>query len=195
MLTSDTPATPTTDRWLTPQTLVRDFGARAAVARDAVCVLHDALKLTAPTTLARWRSHFGQWAGRALEKTPRHLARLAQRYRIAENADTLLFALQTYYAMLVDQVACRVLGQTGGDLLPGNPFSWYSASPSKGVQRLMDRVTDILAGCRIEYKQDFIGCAGDLSSDNVAYLCKFVHQILLGMQSAGRVENEEVGFS
>lgn len=153
MLTSpQKPATPTIDRQLTPESLVRDFGARAIVTRESVRVLYDALELAGPTVLNRWRSYFGQWAGRAIEKTPQQLAKLAKRYHIVEvveDADALLFALQTYYALVVDRVACRLSGQEDRDLLPGNPFSWYSTSSSKQVHQLLDHLTGVLAGYRM----------------------------------------------
>ena len=137
---------------LTPNALVRGFGARAAVTRDGVRVLHEALAVAPPATLATWRILFGKWAGRAVEKIPRHLAALAGRYGIsaaAGGSDTLLFALQTYYALLVNLVASRLLGHNDGDLLPGSPFSWYRAAPSPAVQRLIERLDDALAGYRL----------------------------------------------
>jgi hypothetical protein len=135
-----------TDEPLTPENLRRDFGARAAVTYDGVRVLHEALVGVPSAVVARWRGLFGKWAGRALGKVPRHLGKLASRYGIGPcpaGSDTLLFALQTYYALLVSLVAGRLLGSRGDDLLPDNPFSWCSTA----VPRLADRLADALA-CR-----------------------------------------------
>jgi SAM-dependent methyltransferase len=139
-----------TDEPLTPQNLRRDFGACAAVTREGVRVLREALAEVSPAVLAGWRVLFGKWAGRALEKVPRHLAKLSSRYGIAPSpagSDTLLFALQTYYALLVGVVAGRFFGSNGHDLLPDNPFSWCSPAPSAAVCRLVDRLVDAVA-CR-----------------------------------------------
>ena len=137
----------TTDEPLTPQNLRRDFGTRAAVSREGVRLLHEALAAVPDAVLSRWRALFGRWAGLALEKVPRHLAKLAGRYGICSAAgpDTLLFALQTYYALLVTVVARRLLGSHGEELLPDNPFSWYSAVPSPSIRHLLDRLVDAVA--------------------------------------------------
>ncbi len=139
-----------TDEPLTPQSVRRDFGARAVVTREAVRVLHEALGGVSPAVLARWRGLFGKWAGRAVEKVPRHLAKLANRYDLSPStpgSDRLLFALQTYYALLVSVVAGRFLGNDGDELLPDNPFSWCLAAPSAAIGRLTDRLVEALA-CR-----------------------------------------------
>jgi hypothetical protein len=95
-----------------------------------------------------WRSFYSQWAGRAVNKLPRHLAKIARRYQVAgstEDAETLLLAMQTYYAVLVQLVGGCVAGSNAGDLLPGNPFSWYLATPSTAVEELIGHLGEALA--------------------------------------------------
>ena len=95
---------------------------------------------------------FGRWAGRAIDKLPQHLARLAKRYGVAADAGDatrLLFALQTYYAVLVNSLAERFAhGRVDGSL-PGNPFSWPDRVRSKSVGRLIERMTQLCAGYRL----------------------------------------------
>lgn len=134
---------------LTPSRLVHDFGARAAVTREGVCVLHEALRSAPPAALAGWRSVLGKWAGRALERVPRHLAQLARRYGISTTLagpDALLLVLQTYYALLVNLVSRQATGGRSGELLPDNPFSWYSTARLGAVDKLVARLTEALAG-------------------------------------------------
>ena len=99
---------PTADKPLTPQSLLDDFGAGTAVARDGVETLLRALNADDRSARKRWQACCGRWAGRFAAKLARHLARLASRYGISDGGDTaLLFALQTYYAMLVKLLAER----------------------------------------------------------------------------------------
>jgi SAM-dependent methyltransferase len=135
-----------TDEPLTPQNLRRSFGPGAMIARQAVAALHAALADVSPAALVRWRAFFGRWAGRAANKVPRHLARLAARYGVDSSPagfERLLLALQTYYAVIVDLVADRLLGSHGDNLLPDSPFSWYSASAA--VERLANRLRQTMA--------------------------------------------------
>ena len=149
---------PPADRPLTSQNLLLDFGGKAAVTREGVRTLFDALDADQCAALTRWMAMFGRWAGRAIEKLPQHLARLAARYGIARRglsqfssqrkwdcplAARLLFAMQTYYALLVNQLAERFgHGRVDGSL-PGNPFAWcdsaaIEARPSRLVERLAE---------------------------------------------------------
>jgi len=136
---------PGADRPLTPQNLLLDFGGKAAVTRDGVRTLFDALEADQSAALTRWTAMFGRWAGRAIDKLPQPLARLAGRYGIATdaaNAARLLFAMQTYYALLVNVLAERFgHGRVDGSL-PGNPFSWCDSERSKPVGRLVERLAD-----------------------------------------------------
>ena len=117
------------------------------VARDAVRLLYAVLCLTPSEAIDRWRFLFGKWAGGPAQRVPKHFVALAKRYDIPlddRHADILLFALQTYYALLVTLVAARLVGDQADDLLPGNPFSWHTSDPSEAVHRLVSQVTDAL---------------------------------------------------
>jgi hypothetical protein len=160
---------PPVDRPLTAENLLRDFGDKAAVTRDGVRTLFDALDADQTGAIAQWMAMFGRWAGRAIDKLPQHLARLAARYGIAAdgdcpnfcasengtvpfevaNAARLLFAVQTYYALLVNHLAERFgHGRVDGSL-PGNPFSWCDAVRSQSVDRLMERLAEVCGRYRV----------------------------------------------
>lgn len=51
----------------TPEELLRRFGARAALAREGVCTLFDALGSDGRTAFSRWKILFCRWAGRAAQ--------------------------------------------------------------------------------------------------------------------------------
>jgi hypothetical protein len=132
---------------LTPQRLLHDFGGRSAHSRQAVRAMFDALGDADRPAVERWMPHFGRWAGRAIDRLPRHLARLAGRYRIAADADNsvrLLFALQTYYALLVRRLAERFGHQSVDASLPGNPFCWCDSARSPAA---VDAVHDLTETC------------------------------------------------
>jgi methylase of polypeptide subunit release factors len=96
------------------QRLVADFGAQSEVARggmQALCArLHAALHGSAARHSAvvaayqQWKTLFGTACGRDFQRPTKHLQQLGSSYQI-EQADlppsAVLFALHTYYALLV----------------------------------------------------------------------------------------------
>ena len=137
---------------LTAAALCHDFGGRVAVAREGVRILHDALIRLCPSALTHWKTLFGKWAGRALDKIPAVLAQLARRHGIvatAGAAEAPLLALQTYYALLVTLVAQRFAHGCIDELLPDNPFAWHGSIRSAPVERLVDRMREMLAEYRL----------------------------------------------
>jgi len=114
---------------LSPQGLVRDFGVASKPARRAVPILYEALADATSEAAERWNKYFGHWADRAAARIAPPLVQLARRFGLAADglqSDRLLFALQTYYAMIVQRTADRLLDNRHGDLLPEGPFSWCS---------------------------------------------------------------------
>jgi hypothetical protein len=134
---------------LTPQRLLCDFGSRSAHSRQAVRTMFDALGDADRPAVDRWMPHFGRWAGRAVDRLPRHLGRLAGRYGIAADAADsarLLFALQTYYALLVRLLAECFGRQSVDASLPGNPFCWCDTSHLPAVADVVRLISDTCAG-------------------------------------------------
>jgi hypothetical protein len=130
---------------LTPQRLLHDFGSRAKLTRNAVRALFDALGDVDSPALEHWLPLFGRWAGRAVDRLPQHLTRLATRYGIAPdagNSPRLLFALQTYYALLVRLLAQRFAGQSVDGSLPINPFRWCDSANSPAVVHTVQQLKD-----------------------------------------------------
>jgi hypothetical protein len=138
---------------LTPQNLLADFGGRAAVTREGVRVLFDAIEGDESAALTRWTAMFGRWAGRAVERLPQHLVRLGDRYGLSaggDNAARLLFAMQTYYLLLVSLLAEQFGHGRVDRSLPGNPFCWCDSAHSKPIDGLMERLKDACAQYRNE---------------------------------------------
>jgi len=148
---------------LTPNSLARDFGAKSEIARKGMQLLCEALKSVSSEAIAVWRSYFSKWAGLAADRVPRHLAKLARWYGVStsetDGSDKLLFALQTYYALLVESVVCRFINNDS-ELLPGSPFSWYADNSTQPIHQFVERLVNQLAGYRIEtsYSEADGGC-------------------------------------
>ncbi len=138
---------------LTPNVLARDFGAKSEIARKGVQLLCEALKSATPEAITVWRSYFSKWAGLAAERVPKHLAKLARGYGLsgseAGSSDELLFALQTYYALLVESLVCRFINKDDA-LLPGSPFSWYAENSTRPIRQFVEHLRSQLAGYRVE---------------------------------------------
>ncbi len=153
--------TSSADKSLTPQNLLADFGARAAMTRQSVRTLLDALAAGDRSALQPWRRWLDRWIGQAVDKLPPCLAPMAQRYGVAAQTGeslTLLFALQTYYATLVALLAEQFgHGRTDEDMtgerridegMTDHPFSWPRSSRWKSVGRLIERLREALADYR-----------------------------------------------
>ena len=53
----------------------------------------------------------------------------------------------------------------------------------------------VLSGGGVEYEQDFVGCVGDFSGDDVSNFCQLPHEVFLGVESSSSVENEKISIS
>ena len=163
MIDADAHPKETPRQSLTPNGLARDFGTKSEIAREGVRILCEALESAPPEAMAVWRSFFSKWAGLAADRVPKHLAKLARGYGISnsetDGSDKLLFALQTYYALLVEAAVGRLMNNEG-ELLPGSPFSWYAANSTQPIHQFVERLGNQLAGYRIEtsYSEADGGC-------------------------------------
>ena len=130
---------PAADRPLTPANLLADFGGKSRrECGEGVRTLFDVLAGDHAAAFTQWMTLFGRWAGRAIDKLPQHLARLAARYDTAIErrrfGARLLFAMETYYALLVGQLAERFGHGRVDSSLSGNPFSWCDSGQSEPVR-------------------------------------------------------------
>ena len=152
MRTPNARSVPADELTLTPENILGDFNAHAALTRQGVRILHEALGVEGLEALDCWKRYFGKWAGRTLDKLPRHLARLADRYGVStgsDGAEKMLFAMQTYYALLVKLLAER-FGPAGVvDAMPDCPFRWCGSAKSAAVNDLVVRMQDAMARYRI----------------------------------------------
>ncbi len=133
---------------LTSENLLGDFGARAAMTRGGVAALMEGLDGDDGSALARWKVHFSRSGGAAAAKLPQLLARPAARYGVAAGADAaarLLLALQTYYALLVEQLIERLSPGGIADGLADSPFAWWAAARSPAVGRFVGRLREAVA--------------------------------------------------
>lgn len=105
-----------TEKALTADNLVRDFGENSNVARLAVSALYNALSKTqnpkAQVIYEQWREQFSEVCGYE-EGSPRLDVRaLAREYHVQDpkpNAFRLFFAIHTYYATFIKLLAVQVV--------------------------------------------------------------------------------------
>ena len=86
-----------------PDNLVRDFGPRSAISKRCVAKLLNILRAGHPA-LAGWKLRFGRILGTDWQRSEKALHTCARKFGIKCDdfkADVFLFALQTYYALLL----------------------------------------------------------------------------------------------
>ncbi len=89
--------------------LARDFGAKA---RYGVGTFYEAVVAAEPPSLGRWKTLFGNASGHDPRRRLAGIEKLAQSYGTRADGvepDTMLFALHTYYSLLVKLLAGQVV--------------------------------------------------------------------------------------
>ena len=61
-----------------------------------------------------------------------------------------------------------------------------------GLEEFLGLADGVLAGGGVEDEEDFVGGAGDLLVDDAADLGQLAHQVVLGLEAAGGVDDEDV---
>ena len=158
METAPSNSDPTHRKAFTAGNLARDFGPKAAVARFGVGALYEALLAAehpaASASFQRWQTLFGTACGRAPQRLTAGTERLAKSYGISPagaKPESLLFALHTYYAVLVKRLIGRAAARFGerpspiNESFPGDPFCWHLAVESEPLRRLAGELADRLA--------------------------------------------------
>jgi len=104
-----------TELALTPENLVRDFGENSNAARAIVPVLYRALRATDdPKTgilFEQWRRQFSEITGYEKGSAQLDVVKLARSYAVADrepDAESLFFALHTYYATFIKLLAVQI---------------------------------------------------------------------------------------
>jgi len=149
---------PTARNPLSAQGLCRDFAWTTGLAPRGVTVLAEAVQAGShpqvQACLGQWVTLFGKASGRDLNRPIKGLAQLVE-YCGAESArprpQVILFALHTYFALVVRLLVNKVSGvKKGSELFSGekssdpfSSFSWYVGCP--GVEQLIRRMAAIFA--------------------------------------------------
>ena len=142
---------PTARNPLSAQSLCRDFAWTTGLARRGVSVLADALQASShpqvQACLEQWLTLFGKATGRDLNRPIKGLAQLAECCG-AESArphpQAILFALHTYFALVVSLLVCATKGsELLSDEKRSDPFSWYTAARCPGIEQLIGRMAAI----------------------------------------------------
>ena len=127
MRRSESSAPQSTRNRLSPDNLARDFGARADVTRDGVHALYEALIGDAPpaarAALDGWKRMASGAYGHDVERASPMADALAEHYGLAERYGAgydrlrpaeLLFAVQTYYALVVKLLVWQTVASRHG---------------------------------------------------------------------------------
>jgi len=110
---------------LSPANIAGDFGPRSAICKRCVGKLYDLLR-AGHSALAARKMRFGGFLGIDRQRTAKALRTFAHKLDIARQEfkpDTFLFALQTYYAFLLELLVSRFPKLENVDFSE-DPFSW-----------------------------------------------------------------------
>jgi hypothetical protein len=128
---------------LLPQRLAADFGIAAGVTRRGIDTLCRAIADGQPPEFATWRELFGKTCGLDVTGPRPGIVSTARLLGLPEDAtkpDVLLFAMHTYYAMVIDQLLGRFdeLGRI--DLLAEGPLAWFRQNVPSQIDQLSAEV-------------------------------------------------------
>ncbi len=126
------------------------FGARSALAGESLRALRAVLARRESSQFDAWRNVAGRLYGGALDTLGSCLKRPLKQACVGENAlspDRVLFALQSYYALIVRRVTARLCGEVAAEALDDSVFSWMHASTSSEAAAVIERVSVAVAGC------------------------------------------------
>ncbi len=138
---------------LTPEALADEFGPKGGVARKMVATLYgrllDALKPNNPypkasTFFAEWDRIFGIVYGQDIAKARQDSSELAKLYGLTgtEELKPLLFAVHTYYALLMKLLAAELASLQSGSLVS----SLVADLPALSGRELRDKFTELEDG-------------------------------------------------
>lgn len=135
-------------RPLIAEALAEAFGPGSEVAQDAVGALHAALNSTGServqTLFRQWERAFGVVYGEETEKAEQDVPELAHGYGLPEGAalKSSLFAVHTYFALIMKLLAAEILALQEGSLSP----SLLAELPGLNERELKVRLHRLEAG-------------------------------------------------
>jgi hypothetical protein len=148
---------------LSPTNLAVDFGPRSAVSKRCVAKLYDILRAGHPD-LTSWKQRFGRILGGNWQRPAKALRACSHKLRIdcAEfMPDAFLFALQTYYALLLD-VLVRRFPALDTINFSEEPFSWHLREDNAGFAAELKCLSTIMGEYFISPTNDDCNFSGDL---------------------------------
>jgi len=132
--------------------LINDFGPKSQIAKKMIRVLYDKIKKSANprtrTLFDDWMRLFKQATGYEQERL-KELSELASEYGLPNNIDydTLIFAIQTYYALLMKLIAAEIAYLYGGGKLYRSYVAELDDAYSReGVNGIKDVLNDLESG-------------------------------------------------
>jgi len=128
------------------ENLADDFGSQSAVTREGIGALYRALvgddSPEVPAALNRWKRLVSGACGHEVGRPSPAADALAARYGIPLNGlrpAEMLFAVHTYYALLVKLLVWQVAAPLDKLSMPAedDPFSWYTAARDEPIERTL----------------------------------------------------------
>lgn len=147
------PAVRSAGKPLSPAKLTGDFAAKAEVAREGVRALYDAVVAAKPAALRQWKALLGRTHGGDPGLRLPRIGGLAASYGLVTEPlkpDALLFALHTYYVLLVK-------------LLVG-----HRMARSRGCASAVDKVVEADTGGRLRNEMKRLEAGGIFGTLDVA---------------------------
>ncbi len=126
------------------------FGARGPLALESLRVLGAVIAREEPPPFPSWRCVAASLYGNAVDAPYPHLERLLGRPgagRCPLPPDRALFALQTYYAIVVRRVAAELCGEAAAGVLDDPMFSWLAGGASREGATVVRRISSAAATC------------------------------------------------
>ncbi|MDY0167020.1 MAG: N-6 DNA methylase [Thermoguttaceae bacterium] len=141
------------------------FGARSALAAESLRGLCAAIARDEPGAFSAWRDVAARLYGGALDALSGHLEGLSNRAGIGPyglSPDRVLFALQTYYALVVRGVSTELCGEDAARTLDEPVFGWADACDAPEAAKVVERVSAAARECRADAEAALAGHACDL---------------------------------
>jgi hypothetical protein len=154
---------------MTPEFVAAEFGSRAALTREGVGAFYrtlcDRRQSQAAEALARWEAVFRQATGCDLAAAATKLDKLARRYGVDDllpPSPALLFALHTWYALVVRVVTDAALGRALRDPDDVTPLDWIWQTRLRPIDAILSALTARTADAVAVADRKSVRYGGDL---------------------------------
>ena len=139
-------------RPLLSEALAADFAAGTDLTRRGVSTLCRAIVATRPPEFGGWMTLFGKACGLSVKEPRQSISKTIELLRLEATTtpDVLLFALHTYYAIIIDALVGRFVELEGVDLLADGPLGWFRRERHGTVRELVAEVTNLFEGYDVD---------------------------------------------